>query len=260
VTGYKFNRKGKIGRIYTLIVVLIILLAALCKEGGLVPDILNPTVESTKLPDGELSLSTVKATPDKIPEYSGQDIIELSGNKPNFTEADLSNITGENYEDLDLLGRCKEAFARLSQDMMPTQERGNIGHVRPTGWVQEKYPGIVNSKPPYLYNRCHLIAYALTGENANERNLITGTRYMNTELMLPYELQVMRYLDSSTNHVLYRVTPYFKGNELLARGVEMEAYSIEDDGKGICFHVFVYNVQPGIDIDYETGESRVEGE
>lgn len=120
-----------------------------------------------------------------------------------------------------------------------------------------KYPGIVDSDPPYLYNRSHLIAYALTGQNANELNLITGTRYFNTEVMLPYELKVMRYLDHSDNHVLYRVTPYFKGKELVARGVEMEAYSIEDNGEGVCFHVFVYNVQPGIEIDYMTGENKL---
>ncbi len=124
--------------------------------------------------------------------------------------------------------------------------------------MQEKYEGIVDSDPPYLYNRCHLIAYALTGQNANELNLITGTRYMNVAAMLPWEEQVMRYLDDSENHVLYRVTPYFKGSELLARGVEMEAYSVEDEGQGVCFHVFIYNVQPGIVLDYSTGKSRIE--
>ena len=139
---------------------------------------------------------------------------------------------------------------------MPTEERGSIGQIKPSGWVQEKYPGIVDSEPPYLYNRCHLIAYALTGQNANELNLITGTRYFNVEGMLPFEESVMRYLDKSDNHVLYRVSPYFKDDELLARGVEMEAYSVEDNGEGICFHVFVYNVQPGIELDYKMGESR----
>ena len=139
---------------------------------------------------------------------------------------------------------------------MPTEPRGSIGDVRPTGWVQEKYPGIVDSEPPYLYNRCHLIAYAMTGQNANDRNLITGTRYMNATTMLPYEEQVLRYLDNSDNHVLYRVSPLFKDSELVARGVEIEAYSVEDEGEGICFHVFVYNIQPGIEIDYLTGNSR----
>ena len=139
--------------------------------------------------------------------------------------------------------------------MMPTEERGEIGRVKPTGWEQNKYPGIVESDPPYLYHRCHLIAFALTGQNANEKNLITGTQYMNTEGMLPWELKVMRYLDGSDTHVLYRVTPFFEGDDLLSRGVEMEAYSVEDRGRDVCFHVFVYNVQPGIGIDYHTGEN-----
>lgn len=204
------------------------------------------------------SESIVDLAPDSIPEYSGKDFIELSGNKPNLTEYDFSHITGENYSELDRLGRCGTATVMLDKSMMPTEERGSIGQIKPSGWVQEKYPGIVDSEPPYLYNRCHLVAYALTGQNANELNLITGTRYFNVEGMLPFEESVMRYLDNSDNHVLYRVSPYFKDNELLARGVEMEAYSIEDDGEGICFHVFVYNVQPGIELNYKTGESREE--
>ena len=138
----------------------------------------------------------------------------------------------------------------LDRSMMPTEARGEIGQIKPSGWQQAKYEGYVDSNPPYLYNRCHLIAYALTGQNANELNLITGTRYFN--------VTAMKYLDNSDNHVLYRVTPYFKGNELVARGVEMEAYSVEDQGTGVCYHVFVYNYQPGIEIDYKNGESRVE--
>ena len=153
------------------------------------------------------------------------------------------------------IGRCGTAIAMIDRAMMPTEERGLIGSITPTGWVQNKYEGIIDSRPPYLYNRCHLIAYALTGENANELNLITGTRYMNATVMLPWEEKVMRYLDYSNNHVLYRITPYFAGNELLARGVEMEAYSVEDNGEGVCFHIFVYNVQPGIALDYKTGEN-----
>lgn len=140
---------------------------------------------------------------------------------------------------------------------MPVEQRGAIGNIKPTGWVQKKYPGIVDSEPPYLYNRSHLIAYSMTGQNENELNLITGTRYMNATTMLSYEKQVLRYLDNSDNHVLYRVSPYFKGAEKLARGVELEAYSVEDNGEGICFHVFLYNVQLGIEIDYATGESRI---
>jgi DNA-entry nuclease len=204
------------------------------------------------------SSSIVSSDPDSIPEYSGDDYIVLNKGKPNFNEWDLENITGEYYSELDKLGRCGVAYAMLEQSMMPTEKRGEIRQVKPSGWVQEKYEGIVDSDPPYLYNRCHLIAYALTGQNANERNLITGTRYMNATTMLPWEKQVMKYLDNSENHVLYRVTPYFKNNELVARGVELEAYSVEDKGAGLCFHVFVYNVQPGIEIDYSTGESTIE--
>lgn len=201
------------------------------------------------------SQSTVESDPAGIPEYTTQDYVELNGNKPNFTEYDIANIQGENYSDLDQLGRCGAAVAMLDRSMMPTGKRGSIGQIKPTGWHQAKYPGIVDSEPPYLYNRSHLIAYALTGQNANEKNLITGTRYFNADSMLPFEESVMRYLDHSDNHVLYRITPYFKDKELLARGVEMEAYSVEDQGAGICYHVFVYNIQPGIVLDYATGEN-----
>lgn len=193
--------------------------------------------------------------PESIPDYAGEPSVELNGNIPSFTEYDLEQITGERYSDLDPLGRCGSAAAMLDESMMPSEERGEIGEVRPSGWRQKKYPGIIDSDPPFLYNRCHLIAFALTGQNANEKNLITGTRYMNFIAMLPYEQRVMRFLDSSGDHVLYRVTPYFRGAELLARGVELEAYSVEDSGRGVCFHVFAYNVQPGIGIDYRTGES-----
>lgn len=202
------------------------------------------------------SFSTVESDPISIPDYSGNDYDVLNNGKPNFNAWDLENITGEHYSDLDSLGRCGTAYAMLDRSMMPVEERSNIGQIKPTGWIQMKYEGIVNSKPPYLYNRCHLIAYALTGQNANEKNLITGTRYMNVNSMLPWEELVMKYLDQSDAHVLYRVTPYFKGKELLARGVEMEAYSVEDHGDGVCFHVFVYNVQPGIELDYTTGKSK----
>lgn len=208
--------------------------------------------------DTEGSTSTVIADPDSIPDYSGEDYVLLNDGKPNFNTWDIEQITGEYYSELDSLGRCGVAVAMLHHSMMPTKERGTIGQVKPTGWVQEKYEGIVDSNPPYLYNRCHLIAYALTGQNANECNLITGTRYMNVSIMLAWEKQVIRYLEDSDHRVLYRVTPYFKDQELLARGVEMEAYSIEDNGAGICFHVFIYNVQPGIAIDYQTGASRPE--
>ena len=210
----------------------------------------------TKLAEGnDFSSSLCVTDPAQIPEYSGELSLELNDNIPSFSEYDLTHITGETFSDLDPLGRCGSAVAMLDKSMMPTEERGEIGMIRPTGWKQNKYPGIVESEPPYLYHRCHLIAYALTGQNANEKNLITGTQYMNTKGMLPWEIKVARYLDNSDHHVLYRVTPYFKGEELLCRGVEMEAYSVEDSGRDLCFHVFVYNVQYGIVIDYQTGES-----
>ncbi len=216
----------------------------------------NRITDSSKNEPG--SKSIVDSDPERIPDYSGEDYAILNGGKPSFNDWDLENTMGEHYSNLDSLGRCGTAYAMLDRSMMPTGKRREIGQIKPSGWVQEKYEGIVDSNPPYLYNRSHLIAYALTGQNANECNLITGTRYMNATTMLPWEEQIMRYLDHSENHVLYRVTPYFKGRELLARGVEMEAYSVEDEGKGVCFHVFIYNVQPGIVLDYSSGESRAE--
>lgn len=192
-----------------------------------------------------------------IPEYSGSPYVEINNNVPYFT-ADESTIDDfEIYSELDSLGRCGVVYACLSKELMPTTERGDIGDIKPSGWNQAKYPDVIMSKPPYLYNRCHLIAYCLTGENDNEKNLITGTRYMNIEGMLPFEEKVAKYLDNSENHVLYRVTPYFIDDNLLASGVLIEAYSIEDNGKGISFCVYCYNVQPGIMIDYRTGKSEI---
>lgn len=193
-----------------------------------------------------------------IPAYSGQAYAIINDNMPFFEAEDKQTKTFECYSELDLLGRCGVAYANVSRELMPREKRGEIGRVKPTGWQQAKYEGIVNSRPPYLYNRCHLIAYCLTAENANEQNLITGTRYMNVEGMLPFEEQVARYLDNHDNHVLYRVTPVFDGSNLLADGVLMEAYSVEDNGDGICFCVFCYNVQPGVRLDYSNGDSELE--
>lgn len=187
-----------------------------------------------------------------IPPYSSSPYVELNGNIPGFSEADLTTESFEYYSELDALGRCQTAYANIGQDLMPTEERGEIGQIRPSGWHTVKYDNIDGM---YLYNRCHLIGYQLTGENANERNLITGTRYMNVEGMLPFENMVADYINDTNHHVLYRVTPVFSGDDLVARGVQMEAYSVEDQGSGICFNVFVYNVQPGIDITYADGES-----
>ena len=189
-----------------------------------------------------------------IPEYSGKAYVALNNNYPTFPTDDLSAISYEYYSELDSLGRCGVVFACIGQDIMPTEERGSIGSVKPTGWHTVKYD-IVDGK--YLYNRCHLIGYQLTGENANTKNLITGTRQMNVEGMLPLENMIADYVKETGNHVMYKVTPVFEGNNLLAKGVQMEAYSIEDNGAGICFNVFAYNVQEGIDIDYASGESSL---
>ncbi|MCD7819325.1 MAG: DNA/RNA non-specific endonuclease [Lachnospiraceae bacterium] len=191
----------------------------------------------------------------EIPEYAGEAWIEVNNNVPYFETSEMSTDSFESYSDLDDLGRCGAAFANISRELMPTEERGEIGSVQPSGWNQAKYEGVIDSNPAYLYNRCHLIAYCLTAENANEKNLITGTRYLNVEGMLPFENQVAKYLDENDNHVLYWVTPVFEDDNLLASGVLMEAYSVEDNGAGICFCVYCYNVQPGIAIDYSTGES-----
>lgn len=202
------------------------------------------------------SESIVISNPEQIPEYSGEDYIILNGNKPMFNQYDMENIEGEHYSEFDPLGRCGVAYAMLDKSMMPTEERTGIGMIKPSGWHTVKYPDVVEGL--YLYNRCHLIGYALAGENANELNLITGTRYFNVSIMLIFEHEAIRVLEDTNYHVLYRVTPYFKDDELVARGVEMEAYSVEDNGESLCFHVFCYNIQPGIGIDYATGDSWVQ--
>ena len=188
-----------------------------------------------------------------VPAFSGAPYVEIDGNQPAFSEAERTAESFETYSALDELGRCGPAFACIGQDLMPTQERESISQVRPTGWQNAEYDFVDGG---YLYNRCHLIGFQLTGENANERNLITGTRYMNVEGMLPFENMVADYVKETGNHVLYRVTPVFEAEELVARGVQMEAWSVEDEGDGVCFNVYVYNNQPGVEIDYRTGESR----
>lgn len=189
---------------------------------------------------------------DDLPAYSGEAYVEINGNVPFFTEDELTTDTFETYSELDELGRCGVAYANICHELMPTEPRGEIGSVKPSGWHTVRYNGLVEGN--YLYNRCHLIGYQLAGENANRQNLITGTRYLNTTGMLPFENQVDDYVDETDNHVLYRVTPIYEGDNLVASGVLMEAYSVEDDG-GLCFCVYCYNVQPYITIDYATGES-----
>ena len=192
--------------------------------------------------------------PSTLPAYSGDAYIAVRDNMPDFASNELVSTSFEYYSPLDALGRCRYTVACIGKDLMPTEERGSIGSVKPSGWQTVKYD-IVDGK--YLYNRCHLIGFQLTGENANKSNLITGTRYLNIEGMLDFENMVADYIKETGNHVLYRVTPIFVGNELVARGVEIEAYSVEDGGEGICFHVYSYNVQPGIIIDYANGNSTL---
>lgn len=193
-----------------------------------------------------------------VPAYNGSPYVAVNNNVPFFTASDNTTSSFETYGDFDSLGRCTAAYACIGQELMPTEPRGEIGMVKPTGWHTVKYPGIVNGN--YLYNRCHLIGYQLTAENANEKNLITGTRYMNVEGMEPFENMVADYIKETGNHVLYRVTPMFEGNNLLASGVLMEAKSVEDGGAGVQFCVYCYNVQPGITINYANGDSAVNGQ
>ena len=193
----------------------------------------------------------------ELPAYAGEPYVVLEENQPSFPDGDKTSTPFERYSQLDYFGRCGPAYANVGPETMPTEERGSIGQVKPSGWHTVKYD-CVDGK--YLYNRCHLIGYQLTAENANELNLVTGTRYMNVDGMLPFENEVADYVKATGNHVLYRVTPIYDGAALVCSGVEMEALSVEDGGEGVCFHVYVYNVQPGVVIDYQTGESALEEE
>lgn len=204
------------------------------------------------LPQENQQASAVSVSLEEVPAYSGSPYVELDGNLPGFSLEERTTDSFETYSTLDALGRCGPAYACIGQDLMPTEDRESISIVRPTGWVQAEYDFVEGGS---LYNRCHLIGFQLTGENANEENLITGTRYMNVEGMLPFENMVADYIKETGNHVLYRAAPIFEGENLVASGVVMEALSVEDEGEGVCFHVYVYNVQPGVEIDYATGES-----
>lgn len=209
----------------------------------------------TDIPDSGDQSSSISLT--DIPAYDGEPYVAINDNQPDFSEEDMATDSSETYSDLDSLGRCGVAYANIGQDLMPSEDRGNISDVKPSGWQSVEYDGIDGG---YLYNRCHLIGYQLTAENANEKNLITGTRYLNVEGMLPFENMVADYIQETGNHVLYRVTPLFEGDNLVASGVQMEAKSVEDNGAGILFNVFCYNVQPGITIDYATGNSQLTGD
>lgn len=221
----------------------------------------NTTDKSAEASTSDASADSQKSSSDisvdsveEVPTYSGEPYIEINDNEPEFTEEELNTSSYESYSELDTLGRCGTATACVGTDLMPSEERGSIGQVKPSGWHTVKYNGLVDGN--YLYNRCHLIGYQLTGENANEENLITGTRYLNVEGMLPFENEIADYVSETDNHVLYRVTPIYEGENLVASGVQMEAKSLEDNGNGITFNVYCYNAQPGIEIDYATGESH----
>ena len=236
------------------VVITAILLILLGLGGYYQDDIKNIIIPNESQTEEETQTVSHSYDIGNIPEYNGTPVITINDNKPSFTEDELKVQSLEQYSDLDSLGRCGTAIALVGKETMPTEERGSIGRIKPTGWQIVKYE-IVDGK--YLYNRCHLIGYQLTGENANEKNLITCTRYMNATSMLKYENEVADYIEETKNHVLYRVTPIFEGDNLLATGVQMEAESIEDGGKGISFNIFVYNIQDGITIDYKTGDSHL---
>lgn len=204
--------------------------------------------------DSNLQSTNVSYTLEEIPPYSGSAYIPINDNIPEFPESDITTTSFETYSTLDILGRCGVAYANIGKDLMPTEKRTSISHIKPTGWRSIQYDNVDGKS---LYNRCHLIGFQLTAENANAFNLITGTRYLNVDGMLPFENMIADYIKETNNHVLYRVTPIFEEDELVARGVVMEAYSVEDEGEGISFHVYAYNVQPGITIDYATGDSQL---
>lgn len=257
--------------LYALILSILLLFTA-CTSSDDVQSELHNTVESVsdnitteetqERPEkvvGEkeepLTKQSISFDINSIPDYSGKAYIAVNNNTPYFTKSELATKSFEHYAALDSLGRCGVAYASIGIDIMPTEERGSIGSVKPSGWHTIKYENVDGK---YLYNRCHLIGFQLSGENANERNLITGTRYMNISGMLPFENMVADYVQETRNHVMYRVTPIFEGKNLLASGVLMEGYSVEDDGDGVCFNVFCYNAQPGIKINYANGDSESE--
>ena len=192
-----------------------------------------------------------------VPAFSGEPYVVINSNQPEFTGDDITTESYEYFSPLDSLGRCGYVMACVGYDLMPTENRESISHVKPTGWVQGQYDSVDGKN---LYNRCHLIGFQLTGENDNKQNLITGTRYCNVDGMLPFENMIADYVKETRNHVIYRVTPIFDGNNLVAHGVQMEAWSVEDSGEGICFNIYAYNAQPGITIDYATGENWEDGQ
>lgn len=262
-------------RVVTFFVALIMALSLLSGCKAVFDGVVEPLASAVREADGDTSgnylnsegkESKLSSTPEmssprnnidlgNIPKFNTSACIEINGNKPFFTKDDYTTSSYEYYSDLDALGRCGVCYACIGKSIMPTEERGAIGMVKPSGWHTVKYD-CVDGK--YLYNRCHLIGYQLAGENANEKNLITGTRYLNVVGMLPYENEVADYVNKTDNHVMYRVTPIYEGDNLVANGVLMEGYSVEDRGQGVCFNIYCYNAQPGVTIDYKTGDSKLE--
>lgn len=245
-----------IASLLVLVLVLVFGAEELSPNNSIAKIVTEKQTEQSSTASTETNTATTETISlDSIPAYSGTAYVEVNNNVPFFTDSDMTTQAFERYSKLDGHRRCGVAYANVCTEIMPTEERGKIGSVKPSGWHTVKYD-IVNGK--YLYNRCHLIGYQLSAENANEKNLITGTRYLNVEGMLPFENMVADYVKETDHHVLYRVTPIFEGNNLVASGVLMEAKSVEDNGKGITFCVYCYNVQPGISIDYATGDSQLE--
>ncbi len=247
------NRNQKLWQLISSITLLICIIVI----GYITPNTQNLDENNT---ENIIANEQTKFDLSTIPEYTASPYVEINNNIPYFTEEDYTTTPFENYSEWDILGRSGTAYANICKEIMPkeNEKRGEIGNIKDlSGWVQKRYDNLIKDK--YLYNRCHLIGWQLAGENDNKKNLITGTRYLNTEGMLPFENKVADYINNNeNNHVLYRVTPIYEEDNLLASGVQMEAWSVEDNGKGIHFNVYCYNVQPGIVIDYTTGESYVE--
>lgn len=232
-------------RLITLLIALLLILStSICSCELIANDI------------SDLNEHIPHATLDSIPEFDGETpYVIINGNKPFFTDDEIVSKSFEKYGERDGLGRCTVCIACVGVDIMPTEDRDSISHIDPTGWINAEYDFIPGK---YVYNRCHLIGFQLTGENANRENLITGTRFLNIEGMLPFENMIADYVKETENHVMLRVTPIFKGDNLVASGVLMEAFSVEDNGDGICFNIYAYNCQPGVEIDYATGETHPE--
>lgn len=245
--------KKYIGKITALWLALMLSVSmAACSQ-----DITESGTSSTNTSSNEASTSENTIQLNNIPEYDSDPYVVINGNEPFFDETDYTTEAFEEYSDLDSLGRCGVAYANICKEIMPTEDRQDINSVTPSGWVQNEYDFVDGG---YLYNRCHLIGHQLAGEDANEKNLITGTRYLNIQGMLPFENMVADYVDETDNHVLYRVTPVYDGDNHVASGVLMEGWSVEDSGDGICYNVYCYNVQPGVEIDYATGDNWESGD